>query len=204
MSRTRAAEGRPLAIDVTVSNFSSAEVTQVPLQLTAGGQVVATQTLDLPPAASRVVHFTIQPTAVGLTTIAATLPDDRLAADNERYAVIDVRESFPVLCVNGPNIDARILKSALQPPVTTQASIRVTSISQVELSAAELDEFDSVVLNDVSSISSSDLQRLEAFVREGNSLVCLLGRKRTRESGTSFQKAIEGSWYIAWTRLGDR
>ncbi len=173
---TRALKDRPLDVEVTVTNFGEAEARQVPLQLGANGQTVTSQFIDLPAGATRVVHLNLQPSAAGLMSISASLPDDRLVADNQRQTVIEVRSEFKVLCVENPYSDARILKAALQPPVAMQSAMQVTSTTQLELGSFELNEFDAVVLNDVKSFSESEFKKLTQFVNAGRSLVCLLGQ----------------------------
>ena len=179
---TRALKDRPLAVDVSVVNFGSTALAQLPLQLTANGRSVESQFLDLPAGASRVVHLGVQPTIPGLLTITATLPDDRLPTDNQRSLVMDVREGFRVLCVENPFSDERILKIALQPPIASPGAMQVTSVSQLELNLTDLNEFDAVVLNDVTSLSSSEFARLTQFVSSGRSMVPLLGQNSDPET----------------------
>jgi len=165
--------------------------------LAANGQTIASQFIDLPAGASRVVHLNLQPSVTGLMTISASLPEDRLAVDNQRQSVIDVRSEFRVLCVENPYSDARILKASLQPPVAVQAAIQVTSTSQLELSLVDLNEFDAIVLNDVTSLSENEFKQLSQFVSGGRSLVCLLGQN----SDSSTWNALLG---IAKNPLGFR
>ena len=177
----RALKDRPLDVELTVTNFGEVEAKQVPLQLAANGQTVASQFVDLPAGASRVVHLNVQPSVTGLMTVVATLPDDRLPADNQRQCVIEVRNEFKVLCVENSFSDPRILKAALQPPLTGQSptgqsAMQVTTTSQLELNSLDLNEFDAIVLNDVKSLSEREYAQLTQFVDAGRSLVCLLGQ----------------------------
>lgn len=172
----RPLKDRPLDVEVTVTNFGEVEAKQVPLQLTANGQTVASQFIDLPPGAARVVHLNLQPSQTGLMTIAASLPDDRLAADNQRQSVLDVRSEFKVLCVENPYSDPRILKASLQPPIAMETTMQVTSTTQLELSVVDLNAFDAIVLNDVTSLTENEFSQLERYVNSGRSLVCLLGQ----------------------------
>lgn len=173
---SRALKDRPLDVEITVANFGAVEAKQVPLQLAANGQTVASQFIDLPAGASRVVHLNAQPSVTGLMTIAASLPDDRLPADNQRQSVIEVRSEFNVLCVENPYSDPRILKAALQPPVAGQSAMQVTTTTQLELNSVELNEFDAIILNDVTNLSETEFAQLTQFVDTGRSLVCLLGQ----------------------------
>ncbi len=187
---SRALKDRPLAVDVSVINFGSAALTQLPLQVNANGRSVESQFFDLPAGASRVIHLNVQPTVTGLMTITAILPDDRLPTDNQRTLVVDVREGFRVLCVENPYSDARILKMALQPPIASPGAIRVTSVSQLELNLTDLSEFDAVVLNDVTSLSGPELSRLTQFVSSGRSMLLLLGQN---SDAVTWNELLDGS-----------
>ncbi len=190
---TRALKDRPLAVDVSVTNYGSVALSQVPLQLNANGRSIESQFLDLPAGASRVAHLSVQPQVTGLMTITASLPDDRLSTDNQRSLVVDVRESFRVLCVENPFSDERILKTALQPPIASAGAMRVTSISQLELTLTDLNEFDAVVMNDVTNLSSSEFDRVMQFVASGRSMVLLLGQNTDATTWNGLLKDSEGA-----------
>ncbi len=180
---TRALKDRPLDVQVTVANFGEVEAKQVALQLAANGQTIASEFVDLPVGAPRVVHLNLQPNATGLMTLAASLPDDRLIADNQRQNIIEICSEFKVLCVENPYSDARILKASLQPPVATRSAMQVTTTTQLELNALDLSDFDAIVLNDVTTLSENEFKQLKQFVSAGRSLVCLLG-----------QNSDQGTW----------
>ncbi len=190
---SRALVDRPLDVDVMVSNFGPVAISQVPLQVSANGQSVESQFLDVPAGATRAIHCTVRPIVAGLLTITASLPDDRLAADNQRSRVVEVREGYRVLCVENPLSDERILKAALQPPVVSQGAIQVTSISQLELNLTDTSEFDVVVLNDVTSLGDADFDRLLQFVKSGRSLLCLLGQHSDAESWNARFSDVDSS-----------
>ena len=173
---TRALKDRPMEVEIYVTNYGAVDAKQVPLQLLANGQAVASQFIDLPAGVSQVVHMMMQPNATGPLTISAILPDDRLLADNQRQTVIEVRSEFRILCVENPYSDARILKASLQPPVAVQAAMQVTTASQLTLSSMDVGDFDAVVLNDVTNLSENEFARLTQFTSDGRSLICLLGQ----------------------------
>lgn len=173
---TRALKDRPMEVEVSVTNYGAVDAKQLPLQLLANGQAVASQFMDLPAGIPQVVHLMMLPNATGPMAISAILPDDRLLADNQRQTVIEVRSEFRILCVENPYADARILKASLQPPVAVQAAMQVTTASQLTLSSMDLGEFDAVVLNDVTNLSEGEFARLTQFASDGRSLICLLGQ----------------------------
>ncbi len=180
---TRALKDQVLNVDVTVANFGPATLMQLPVQLQVDGQTLESQFLDIPSGASRVVHMQLRPSSTGLTKLSASIRTDRLPVDDQRFAVIEVREVYRVLCVENAFSDNRILKAALQPPISTSSALEVTSTSQIELSTLELENYDALVLNDLPGISESEFQRLRDFVDDGRSVICFFG-----------QNAVAANW----------
>lgn len=111
--------------------------------------------------------------------------DDTLTLDNRRYFAFEVLESVKVLAVNGapsqvPRLDELFfLKTALTaPPEDKKASpIAIDVIGPPALGGAELDKYPLVILANVESLSADAVEKLEAFVDRGGSLLVFLGDK---------------------------
>ena len=84
--------GRPLLIQCQVTNHS-AEPRRTTLVLDAGGSRQS-QNLDLPANGQAEALFTIRVPSSGLLPISAEIDPDGFPADNQRHAVVRVRESL--------------------------------------------------------------------------------------------------------------
>jgi Aerotolerance regulator N-terminal/von Willebrand factor type A domain len=112
--------------------------------------------------------------------------DDTLAADNRRYFAFEVLDSIKLLAVNGapsqvPRLDELFfLKTALSASVEGQSSIQLASIGPAALAGQDLAGYRLVVLANVANLPPAAIEKLEAFVDRGRSLLVFLGDKVDR------------------------
>jgi hypothetical protein len=179
---TRGLKDQVIEVGVTVANFGSANVAQLPVQLQVEGQTVASQLVDLPAGGTQSLQMQVLPRTNGLLSLAAVVREDRLPADDQRHAVIEIRDVYRVLCIENSFSDPRILKAALQPLVTSSSPLEVTSVSPLDVSTLELELYDVVVLNDLPGFSATDFQRLRTFVDGGGAVVAMFGEHTVAEN----------------------
>ncbi|HTU19616.1 MAG TPA: VWA domain-containing protein, partial [Gemmataceae bacterium] len=134
------------------------------------------------------VTFTYKfPTAGDYVLVVQVVHDD-LELDDMRSAVVTVKNTVPVLLVNGkPALEAfdrasEWLRVALNPydegaaPPTVAARPKVLSLSQfADEGLGDLTPYDCVFLCDVPRFSLAEVRRLENHVRRGGSVVFCLG-----------------------------
>jgi hypothetical protein len=134
------------------------------------------------------VTFTYKfPTPGDYVLVVQTAHDD-LDLDDMRSAVVTVKNTVPVLLVNGkPAIEAfdrasEWLRVALNPydegtaPPTVAARPKVLSLSQfADEGLGDLTPYDCVFLCDVPRFSMAEVRRLENHIRRGGSAVFCLG-----------------------------
>jgi uncharacterized membrane protein len=109
--------------------------------------------------------------------------DQTLAADNRRYFAFEVLDSIKLLAVNGapspvPRLDELFfLKTALTAGAEGKSSIVVDVTSPTELAAQDLAGYPLVILANVDALPPAAVEKLEAFVDQGGSLLVFLGDK---------------------------
>jgi len=124
----------------------------------------------------------------GVFSVSARLGKDALAADNERYAIANIRETINVLCVDGsPSRDpfrgetgflnAALLAEAGQNGAKNSATMNVTTVRPDEFHTEALSTQDLVVLADVPEVTREQAAALATFVRNGGGLIVFVGRK---------------------------
>jgi hypothetical protein len=111
---------------------------------------------------------------------------DDLDADNGRFAVVNIKDSVRVLCVNG-NSSAeagRNSRSAVYYAVralrlkssTPEAAMEVTQISSTDLPLEDrLDDFDLIVLANLGNPAPETVTRLHGFTQRGGGLILFTG-----------------------------
>ena len=107
--------------------------------------------------------------------------DETLATDNRRYFAFEVLDSVQVLAVNGAASGVQrldelfFLKAALGATASGSNPIDVTTVQPDALANSGLDGVRVVILANVESLSAAAVEKLEAFVDQGGSLLVFLG-----------------------------
>ncbi len=148
--------------------------------------------VDLPGRASasssereRVINFDIDVPKVGWHHLMAEWVDDTLAVDNRRRLAFRVRDHLKVLAVSGGGgrrddlpatfYAARALDPLVDDPLRSGGSFQVKEIDGIAYPSENLDDYDLVVLANVSEMSAAKALELEAWVRAGGGLLCFPG-----------------------------
>lgn len=194
----------PVALTVGVHNFSNDPKRNVRVELLLGkakdnanDPALQMRVVDQKPGLNfdqgqrRMIDFDdFKFPAAGTYVVQVKVADDALMEDNTRAVVITVRDTIPVLLVNGkPSADrferaTEYLRLALNPfPPGEEkkwAPLRPKVVSPSQFSSmteAELEPFDCIYWCDVGQFSTSDVRKIDAHVRRGGGFVVTLGEK---------------------------
>lgn len=174
---TRAA-GVPFYMAATVANYGSEPVEGVTVLLQEDGKARPALSIDrIAPGERETRRFSVFFTTAGEHTIAASLASDPVAADNLRFAVVDLPPSVPVLLVDGSadTAGARYLAAALAPGGAVKTGIDPQIEPPSYLNRKPLDKFQAVYLLDVGHLDASVIESLETYVRQGGGLGVFVG-----------------------------
>ena len=109
-------------MQVTVHNNGDKLAKGVLLQLEEDGHPRPGQSLKPIPPSESIIHlFRVNFPTAGSHFLAAHLPDDALATDNNRFFAAEIPNSIPVLLIDGSETgeDGRFLSAALDPGGTS-------------------------------------------------------------------------------------
>ena len=115
---------------------------------------------------------------IGVHELAGELPPDALAADDRRFARVEVRRDLRVLVVDGdPRTSRRddevfYLETALRPGDRDDSQLEVTTVAPDEVANRRLADFDVVFL---CNVKAPDGAALKDYVRHGGGLFIALG-----------------------------
>ncbi len=177
---------RPLRVEVELTNHGLTAFRDVPVNLSINSEPPRVQeTVPLIEAGTTTtVSLEVRLTRGGLHTLTATIPDDRLPADNRRSFAIEVNEAVDVLVVEG-NPGERLLDSsafflanALQPVPPAQRPqffLQSRTVAAAAFRATDLANADIVFLSEVASLPSNLVASLADFVARGGGLVIFPG-----------------------------
>jgi hypothetical protein len=193
--------GRDTAITAIVHNFSTETREGVRVELWVGK---ARSTKDEPPMELRVAHqrvekippgrdtplsFTYKFTTPGDYVLQVRLDNDGLPLDDTRSAVVTVKESVPIMLVDGKSTEGELLdrgaewlKLALNPfentPIPGFLPFRpkvLTESQFADVGLGDLTDYDCVCFCDVARISPAEVRRLETHLRRGGGAIFAMG-----------------------------
>lgn len=129
--------------------------------------------------ANKTFHHTFLQGGVHLAMV--SLASDKLPDDDQRYLMIEVESVIRTLLINGGPSPIRhqdelfYLQAALQPTGIGGQPIISKVILPTELKQIRLDDYDVVVLSNLSSLPDGQKKNLENYVQRGGGLFITLG-----------------------------
>lgn len=150
-------------------------------------RVVEQKLIDLAPG-QQTVSFDYRFSTPGEYVVQVRLEHDALELDDSRTVVVTVKDTVPVMLVNGkPAADVydqatEWLQDALNPyrggPIPRNVPARPRILSEAQFADAglgDLTAYDCVFLCDVARLGMAEIHRLEAHLRRGGGVVFTLG-----------------------------
>ena len=184
----------PFQLNVTTVNHSGAPSNQNILDLFVGGEKQKTVSLSAAANESLNTALTYNFSTPGTHIGYFTLTDDRLSIDNRRYFAVDALGEVRVLCVGeqteyltlalNPQADSRQLSAVSRQQrdfltdrgqlTVSNAMILPTRCTPDEFETFPLEDYDVIVLADVPTLSRGMRAQLQAFIRQGKSIIAFV------------------------------
>ena len=196
--------GEDVRISVTLNNHGKEARKKVPVVLRIGKSPLPGEKLQLVEYAQRDVDVAAQGSSnivfvldkrnrfreAGSYVVNVKAGDDLLGLDDVRSLVVKVRDSIPVLIVEGKisseplDLPSEWVRRALKPGrADSDSFIKPTIVSFSQLAdrfRVDLTKYDCVFLCDLPSISGNEADRLEAHLQRGGSIIMSLGPNAAR------------------------
>jgi hypothetical protein len=176
----------PLRFEVQVTNYGSKDAENVHVTLRVDNDPPIEET-DIPrveAGKSRSISLFAKLRSDGYHTVTAQIAPDRVPSDDARTVALRGIQAVKVLLVDGePGRESRdsevfYLRHALQPvpsAETEQFFIRTATVTPAQIEGLKLDDYDAVVLANVTDFGTRTLRDLEAYLRRGGGLLIFLG-----------------------------
>jgi len=174
---------------VEVSNFgtSPANGVRVTLSVDDGAPVDEAVLDSVEPGKSRMIRLNARFQKPGYYTLRASIPADRMPADNDRSVAVHVIDRLNVAIVEGSatarskdSRDAFFLANALAPVAPSRRAeyfLKTEAVSPDWLKTADLSRQGIIFLSNVPKLDPAAAKNLEKYVREGGSLVIFPGSR---------------------------
>ena len=171
--------------EATVKNFGTNDADAGKIEFYQNSNLVKRRELGtIGSGESKVVSFLANYEKPGDLSITAKITKDSLGADNSRHTVVNVRPRVRVLCATDSidgglgtqNNDLFFLERALRLSSGDEENgIQVTSVDSSDLTLEKLNDYDIIILANVSSPSAEIAERLKKFTSNGGGLIVFAG-----------------------------
>ncbi|MED6300677.1 MAG: VWA domain-containing protein [Verrucomicrobiota bacterium] len=171
--------------EATVKNFGTNAADAGNIEFYQNSNLVRRQTLGtIGSGESKVIPFLANYEKPGDLSITAKISKDSLGEDNSRHTVVNVRPRVRVLCATD-SIDGGLgtqnnalffLENALRLSSGDEENgIQVTSVDSSDLTLEKLNNYDIIILANVSAPSAAIADRLKKFTTDGGGLIVFAG-----------------------------
>jgi len=186
VSGTVAAVNQPLRCAVTVSNWGHGAVQNVPVKLAADDAPPEDEGMidSIEPGASKIITLVARFRDPGYHSLTASIPGDRLPADNQRSTALLVLDQIRALVVEGTTNpdpserDGFFLSHALVPVSPDQAAqyyVKVATAQPNELENSTINQNELIFLSNVAQLTPRSAQNLRDYVSHGGALIVFPG-----------------------------
>ena len=171
-------------IDAVVQNFGTSDQSGVDLQLKIDGEVVAATSIDIPAGDTATHRFEHHLEGVDLAEGVVEITGvPGLEADSKWHFLLRPNQQARALLINGSpssipyDDELFFLTRALEPAADSGAGI-IPYLTTVDgLERRNLEDFDVVLMANVSRLSADDASRLQHFVENGGGLFIAMGNQ---------------------------
>ena len=162
--------GKPFELSATVKNYGNEEQDNIIASLSVNGSRVSQTSLKVPAGKESTVRFSHTLSGGGSHSGYVELSDDKFVTDNRYYFSFQIPGTFNVLIIDG-DAASDLIKLALVPTELSGQYWSVKQTSPENLAGVSFREYDVVVLSGAPNLPSTIVDRLNAFVRGGKSML---------------------------------
>ncbi|MBC8356272.1 MAG: VWA domain-containing protein [Planctomycetes bacterium] len=166
--------GAPVLVDVELASFAKNKQLRKRVELSVDGTSAGEQFVDLESGARATANFAVTFNVAGEHVLKATIGDDGLKVDNDRWLSVPVRDTTRVLCIQGRPHAAEYVAFALSPSADTNG-IHPEVASEHAIIERTLHDYDCIFLCNVAHFTPDEAQKLLDYVEQGGGLVFVLG-----------------------------
>ena len=180
-------EGKPASVYASFRNFGNTPLTNSVVSVSLDGTKEAQSSVSLEPFGASSLEFIVTPNHSGFIRGYVELESDALDIDNRRYFTMYIPDRINVTIVGSDDAGNRFLSLAIQAAGRGNGPslVSVQQVAGDKLPQVDLNHVDVLVCTNIHSFSSSDADRIKAFLQEGGGLILFPGNEMDYENYNS-------------------
>ena len=166
---------RAFSIEARIRNYGERPVRNYTVSLYFDGKRVMQKSVDLPPSGVAIADFSAVPKRTGHISGYIQTEPDAVDQDNQRYFTQFVPEKTDILFVTEKQHDISFLNLALTADERNKSSFGIQTIAPSQLLMTPLPHFDVIIVSNVKSFASAQVERLKQYLEDGGGLILFPG-----------------------------
>lgn len=167
--------GKTAEIELNIINTTDQKQENRLVSLYMQNKRIAQNVIDLDPEQEIKHRFNINLTQTGWNSLRCELEDDELLVDNIRYLSFFVPPKQTVAVISDPGSNLRFLSLALEANADNRSLIEWVRWTESEAETKLFDNFDVIILYDLTNPSRKLVGRLETFLNNGKGIWLITG-----------------------------
>ena len=159
---------KPVKFDAVVKNYTNHPKENLVVSLFINGERSAQQSVNLNSGESKTVNLEAPARNFGNSKAEASIEEDDILQDNQRFSSFFIPEKIPVLILDDEVADSRLLEIALK-SVSEKGYFDITTKKVDQAAATELNDYQVIVLISDNFIAVSN--KLKKFLNSGKGLI---------------------------------
>ena len=189
--------GEPVEVVCKVANYGL-QPRHVPVELKIGDDQLFQHELDVPAGTTSTTSFRLRPNRSEIFEGTLTIPEDGLAADNQRFFALKVSDQMQVVLLSDenpkdPQAAHRFLMSAINPYTErARGAVLPTMVSPQQFDKFAAARTQVLVVSGCREISEPTAQSLLQFLKDGGGILWFLGGSSDRANLLLLEKVSGG------------
>lgn len=182
------AVGESIQFSVEVSNFGVDSAKDITVRVAVDDEAPCDEGVIalIPAGQSKQVTLFAKFRTPGYHTVTGQINADHLHSDDQRTIAVRATDDLRILLVDGdsnstgPDSSTFYLRNALTPVPPSELDkyvIKTKKIAPEQLDSTKLNEFETVILANVPTISNSALEAIDSYLKRGGGLIVFPGSK---------------------------
>ena len=168
--------GQVVRMEVRIENFSERAITNLVVSLFLEEERVAQATVDLGAGQVTSVPIAVTPRTAGWLRGRVEIQDSDYNPDDTRALTLFIPEERKLLLVEGSSANSDYLKMAFSSDMTLRrVQFDVTRIAETALASVSLGQFDTIILNGLTDLSSGERSSVVQYINDGGGVILFPG-----------------------------
>ncbi len=161
--------GKQISVHAKIVNYSNEHYENIPVELYVNNNRRSVSSCDLLPKGTATVEMSFVAAEYGNYECYVQIHDGSITYDNKMYFSFSISETINVLAIS----EKKELNKSISAIYRNEPLFSFTHVNINQLKSEQISEAELLIIDAVSSLSSGLIQEIDAYVREGGTIIII-------------------------------